>query len=66
MEQDERFKTLRAEIAARLEKVRGALTDDEFSRLVDDVAANARRSEIRSQGWASRGLWMSSAGEGGR
>ena len=39
----ERRNTLRAQIAARLRRVRGAMTDADFARLVDDVVRSAER-----------------------
>lgn len=39
------FEQLSAEIAARLERVRGQLTDAEFATLVEDVARTAQRFE---------------------
>jgi hypothetical protein len=41
----ERLTTLRAALTARLERVRGSLTDAEFARLIDDVMRTAERLE---------------------
>ena len=41
--QAERRKNIRAQIAARLQRVRGAMTDADFARLVDDVVRTAAR-----------------------
>ena len=41
----DRTEQLRAAFAARLERVRGAMSDDEFARLVDDVLRTAQRFE---------------------
>jgi hypothetical protein len=43
----------RAAVAARLRRFRGAMSDDEFARLVEDVIRTARRFdeiEAREQG----------------
>jgi hypothetical protein len=39
----ERRNTLRAQIAARLQRVRGAMSDADFAHLVDDVVRTAER-----------------------
>jgi len=41
----ERFDELRAALAARLERVRGSMTDDEFGQLVADITRTAQRFE---------------------
>lgn len=41
----ERFEELRAALAARLERVRGNMTDDEFGQLVADITRTAQRFE---------------------
>ena len=43
---------LRAELVARLERVRGQMTDSEFDELVRDVERVARRfTEIEKTAW---------------
>ena len=52
---DERRKELRTELIARLERVRGKLTDAEFANLIDDVERTAARfAEIDAGPYASR------------
>jgi len=51
MEEEERMIILRKTIGARLECVRGNMTDAEFAELVDDVAINARKDEKRIMKW---------------
>jgi len=41
----ERSEQLRDELAGRLERVRGDLTEDQFARLVADVVSTAQRFE---------------------
>ena len=41
----ERFDELKAALAARLERVRGNMTDDEFGQLVADITRTAARFE---------------------
>jgi hypothetical protein len=56
----ERSEQLRAALAARLERVRGAMSDEEFSRLVDDVIRTTQRFEeidAREKGGASTSLF---------
>jgi hypothetical protein len=53
MDEDEYMRVLRETIGARLESVRGSMTDAEFTQLVDDVAINARKHEKRIMKWGS-------------
>jgi hypothetical protein len=41
----ERSEQLRAALAARLERVRGTMSDEEFSHLIDDVIRTTQRFE---------------------
>lgn len=41
----ERFDQLKAALSARLERVRGSMTDDEFGQLVADITRTAQRFE---------------------
>jgi len=41
----ERSEQLRAALAARLERVRGTMSDEEFSNLIDDVIRTTQRFE---------------------
>ena len=54
MDEDERMSILRKTIGERLESVRGAMTDAEFAELVNDVAINARKDEVRIMKWGDR------------
>lgn len=47
----ERRKELRADVVARLQRVRGEMTDAEFEELVDDVERTARRFSEIDAGW---------------
>lgn len=47
----ERRKELRADVVARLQRVRGEMTDAEFDALVDDVERTADRFAEIDAGW---------------
>ena len=47
----ERRKELRADLVARLKRVRGEMTDAEFDELVDDVERTADRFAEIDAGW---------------
>jgi len=49
--EDERLQNLQAEIRERLRKVCSHMPENEFEKLVEDVAANARKAELRDAPW---------------
>ena len=51
---DSRIIELRRQIRQRLEKVRGTLTDEEFTRLVEKIARTTREFEKKNMTWGTR------------